>query len=79
MGTGISGQVSDGGTMVMPNVERKLSIKFPSNYNLEPFQKFRADILLLKTACSILRQSSNPLCDSWKSQASSLWAKQHRA
>ena len=37
------------------------------------------DILFLKHACSILRQSSSPVCGSWKSQASSLWAKQHRA
>ena len=27
---------------------------------------------------SIFRQSSNPVCGSWKSQASSPWAKQHR-
>ena len=33
------------------------------------------DILFLKPACSILRQSSNPVCGSWKSQASSLCAK----
>ena len=29
-----------------------------------------ADILFLKHACSVLRQSSNPVCGSWKSQAS---------
>ena len=38
-----------------------------------------ADILFLKHACNILRQSSNPVCGSRKSQASSPWAKQHRA
>ena len=37
----------------------------------------RADILFLDS--SIIRQSSNPVCGSWKNQASSLWAKQHRA
>ena len=36
------------------------------------------DILILKHACSILRQSYNPVCGSWKSQANSPWAKQHR-
>ena len=39
----------------------------------------RADILFLKHASSIFRQPSNPVCGSWKSPASSLWAKQHRA
>ena len=38
-----------------------------------------ADMLFLKHDRSILRQSCNPVCGSWKSQASSLWAKQHRA
>ena len=38
-----------------------------------------ADILLLKHDSSIFRQSSNPVSGSWKSQASSPWAKQHRA
>ena len=33
----------------------------------------------LKHACITLRQSANPVCGSWKNQASSLWAKQHRA
>ena len=36
------------------------------------------DILFLKHDSSIFRQSSNPVCGSWKSQASSPWAKQHR-
>ena len=35
--------------------------------------------LFLKHDSSIFRQSSNPVCGSWKSQASSPWAKQHRA
>ena len=39
----------------------------------------QADILFLKHVSRILRQSSIPVCGSWKSQASSLWAKQHRA
>ena len=39
----------------------------------------QADVFFLKHARSILRQSSNPVCGSWKSQASSLWAKQHIA
>ena len=39
----------------------------------------RADILYLTDACSILRQSSYPVCGLWKNQASSLWAKRHRA
>ena len=30
-------------------------------------------------ASSIFRQSSNPVCGSWKSQASSPWAIQHRS
>ena len=38
-----------------------------------------ADIIFLKHACSIIRQSSNPVCGSWNCQASSPWAKQHRA
>ena len=33
-----------------------------------------ADILFLNHACSLLRQSSNPVCGSWKRQASSPWA-----
>ena len=37
------------------------------------------DIPFLRHACSILRQSSNPVCGSWMSQVSSRWAKQHRA
>ena len=37
------------------------------------------DILLLRHDSRILRQSSNHVCGSWKSQASSPWAKQHRA
>ena len=40
---------------------------------------FRSDILFLKHACSILTQSYNPVCGSWKSQASPPWTKQHRA
>ena len=39
----------------------------------------QADILLLKHDSCIFRQSSNPVCGSWKSQASSSWAKQQRA
>ena len=39
---------------------------------------FRPDILFLKHESSIFRQSSNLVCGSWKSQASSPWAKQHR-
>ena len=43
MGSGISGpiivaNVDAGG---VPNLERKLSSKFPSTYNLETFHKFR--------------------------------------
>ena len=38
-----------------------------------------SDILFLKHGSRILRWSFNPECGSWKSQASSLWAKQHRA
>ena len=44
MGSGISGQESVAKVEVvgeMPNTERKLSIKFPSNYALEAFHKFR--------------------------------------
>ena len=37
--------------------------------------RFRPDILFLKHNSSIFRQSSNPVCCSWKSQASSAWAK----
>ena len=33
----------------------------------------------LKHDSSMFRQWSNPVCGSWKSWASSLWAKQHRA
>ena len=36
-------------------------------------------ILLLNHDCIILRQSSNPVCFSWKNQASYRWANQHRA
>ena len=42
----------------------------PSSHSLSP------GILFLKHDSSILRQSSNPVCGSWKSQVSSLWAKQ---
>ena len=35
------------------------------------------DKLFLNHNSSIFRQSSNPVCGSWKSQASSLWAKQY--
>ena len=38
-----------------------------------------ADILFLKHDSSIFKQSSNPVCGSRKSQASSPWAKLHRA
>ena len=37
------------------------------------------DILFLKHACSILRQSSDPVCGSWKSQSSSPCGKQHKS
>ena len=37
-----------------------------------------ADILFVKHDSGIFRQTSNPVCGSWKSQASSPWAKQHR-
>ena len=37
-----------------------------------------SDILFINHDSSTFRQSSNPVCGSWKSQASSLWAKQHR-
>ena len=47
------------------------------SFRLLPTSK--PDILFLKYACSILRQSSEPVCGLWKSQDSSLWAKQHRA
>ena len=33
----------------------------------EQLQKLKADILFPKHACSILRQSFNPVCCSWKS------------
>ena len=36
-----------------------------------------ADILAPKHESRILKQSSNPVCGSWKSQVSSPWAKQH--
>ena len=49
-----------------------LRISFPRSEALSP------DIYFLKHTCSILRQSSNPVFGSWKSQASSLWAEQHR-
>ena len=38
---------------------------------------FRPDILFPKHDSSIFGQLSNPVCSSWKSQASSSWAKQH--
>ena len=43
MGSGISGPVivANVGVGGVPNQERKLSSKFPSNYNLETFHKFR--------------------------------------
>ena len=41
--------------------------------------EFRSDIFFLKHASSIFRQLSNPVCGSQKGQASSPWAKQHRA
>ena len=43
MGSGISGPVSVANVDVggVPNLERKLSSKFPSNYNVETFHKFR--------------------------------------
>ena len=44
MGSGISGQANDikkDDLWEMPSVERKLSIKFPSNFNLTAFHKFR--------------------------------------
>ena len=37
-----------------------------------------AEIYSEEHASSIFRQCSNPVCGSWKSQASSPWAKQHR-
>ena len=39
----------------------------------------KAEIYSEDHESSIFRQSSNPACGSWKSQASSPWAKQHRA
>ena len=39
----------------------------------------QADILFLKHVSSIFRQSFNPVCGSQNTQASSLWAKHHRA
>ena len=44
MGSGISGQAYDvkkDDLWEMPSGERKLSIKFPSNFNLTAFHKFR--------------------------------------
>ena len=40
--------------------------------------KLTAEIYSEEPASSIFRQSSNNVCGSWKSQASSPWAKQHR-
>ena len=40
-------------------------------FRLDLVLQFTADILFLKHACSTIRQSSNPVCGSWKSQASS--------
>ena len=39
----------------------------------------QTDILFLKHASRILRQSPSPVCGSRKSQTSSPWSKQHRA
>ena len=44
-----------------------------------PHEGHESDILFLKHGSSIIRQSSYPVFGSWKSRASSLWAKQHRA
>ena len=41
-------------------------------------QNSQAEILVLKHDSRILGQWSNPVVGSWKSQASSPWAKQHR-
>ena len=39
----------------------------------------RTEIYSEEHDSSIFRQSSNPVCGSWKRRASSLWAKRHRA
>ena len=44
-----------------------------------PEESPEADILFLKHNSSIFRQSSNPVCGSWKRQARFQLAKQHRA
>ena len=46
---------------------------------IEPAYTLAAEVLALKQKSRILRHSSNPVCGSRKSQASSPWAKQHRA
>ena len=48
-------------------------------HRIVSFATQKADILFLKKDNRILRQTSNPVCDSYKSQASSSWDKQHRA
>ena len=62
---------------------KKISVPFQISFlalkDLSNAGKGLTDILFQKHACSILRQSSNPVCGSWKGQACSLWAKQHRA
>ena len=66
-------------------IEREGTVEFShpesGNVNVEPPLELeshrwrwqacrqRAEFLALKHACSILRQSSNPVCGSWKSQA----------
>ena len=42
-------------------------------------ESLKADILFPKHVSSIIRQSPNPVCGSWKIQASYPWQKQHRA
>ena len=66
------------------------SCKLNASYAF-PFPEFNSECSVAETisclrsnpqyvegANSIFRQLSNPVCGSWKSQASSPWAKQHR-
>ena len=57
--------------------------RLPRSFELAPLNldasPLSPDILFLKNGGSFLRQSSNPVCGSSKTQANSPWAKQPRA
>ena len=65
--------------MLVLDDERETEREKEGDKQLATGDNAREDILFLNHDSSIFRHASNPVCGSWKSQATSPWAKQQRA